>query len=119
MRRGYYGESGIRRAQIRRRTRITKIALLLTIVLVCVFFTGIIAIAGIRQNTPYVYKYYTSIEVQPGDTLWGIAQERYLENGYDDIRDYIRELRRLNHITGDDLSAGSRLIITYYSTEYR
>lgn len=119
MRRAGYGEPGIRRAERSRRRRITRVVLLLTLVLTCIFFTGIIAIAGIRQNTPHIYKYYTSIEVQPGDTLWAIARDRYLENGYDDIRDYISELRHLNHITGDDLTAGSRLIITYYSTEYR
>ncbi|MDE6904238.1 MAG: LysM peptidoglycan-binding domain-containing protein [Lachnospiraceae bacterium] len=60
------------------------------------------------------YKYYTSIAVEKGDTLWGIASH-YITPGYSDISEYISEVKSLNHLTGDEIYAGEYLTIPYYS----
>ena len=60
------------------------------------------------------YKYYTSIVVEKGDTLWSIAVEN-LTPEYGRIEDYILEVRRLNHLFGDGICAGEYLTIPRYS----
>ncbi|MBO5371777.1 MAG: LysM peptidoglycan-binding domain-containing protein [Lachnospiraceae bacterium] len=62
------------------------------------------------------YKYYTSIMIEPGDSLWEIASE-YMTSEYDDIDEYISEVRTLNHIVDDKITAGEYLTIPYYSSE--
>lgn len=59
-------------------------------------------------------KYYTSICLEEGDTLWSIAL-RY--NVYSDksTQEYVRELRRMNGLSDDTIHAGHYLTISYYS----
>ena len=63
------------------------------------------------------YKYYTSIQIEKGDTLWSIA-DTYMTSEYDSIQDYIREIKELNHLGPDDIHAGQYLTIPYYSGEF-
>lgn len=63
------------------------------------------------------YKYYTNIEIQPGDTLWDLA-DGYLEN-YESKEAYIKEVSRLNSIKNGKIISGQNLIMPYYSTEYK
>lgn len=63
------------------------------------------------------YKYYTSVQIQKGDTLWTIAGD-YITDDYADMNEYIDELRALNHIQEDRIHAGEYLTVPYYSAEY-
>lgn len=64
------------------------------------------------------YKYYTSVQVQPGDTLWSLA-DRYADSEhYASQEQYITEVMNTNHLTGEDICAGNYLILPYYSTEF-
>lgn len=58
-------------------------------------------------------KYFTSISISAGDSLYGIA-ERYISYEYETMQDYIREVREINHITGNDIRQGSYITIPYY-----
>lgn len=69
--------------------------------------------AGARRKEDTSYKYYTSIMVEKGDTLWSIAIE-HMTPGYEQIDEYIREVRRLNHLCGDHICAGEYLVIPKY-----
>lgn len=60
-------------------------------------------------------KYYTSIQIQAGDTLWGIANE-YMTDNYTDVNVYIEEVCTINHITRDEIHAGQYIIVPYYAT---
>lgn len=62
------------------------------------------------------YKYYTSITIEKGDTLWSIASE-YMTSEYHGIEEYIMEVRSLNHLYGDGIYAGEHLTIPYYSQQ--
>jgi len=64
------------------------------------------------------YKYFTSIEVASGDTLWTIAQEYSDTENYDSIDEYIEEVKNMNHMSSDTLMAGQFLIVPYYSQEF-
>lgn len=60
-------------------------------------------------------KYYTSIQIESGDTLWSIANE-YITGEYSDINDYIDEICTINHISKDEIHTGKYLVVPYYFT---
>ena len=64
------------------------------------------------------YKYYTSYEIQPGDTLTSIAQE-FTINSDVSVSDYIAEVKKNNALSSDNITAGSYIVISYYSDEYK
>lgn len=62
------------------------------------------------------HKYYTSVTIEKGDTLWSIASE-YMSPEYDGIEDYIMEVRTINHLYSDGIYAGEYLTVPYYANE--
>lgn len=74
---------------------------------------GVVCTAAREQ--PKRIQYVTSIEIQPGDSLWSIA-EAYLSEEYQDIPKYVEEIKRCNRLYRDEIHAGQRLIIPYYTT---
>ena len=63
------------------------------------------------------YKYYTSIQITPGQTLNDIAGI-YMTDDYKDTSAYIEEVCMINHIFPDDIHEGEYLTVPYYSAEY-
>lgn len=70
------------------------------------------------KDTIREYKYYKSIEVTRGDSLWSIARE-YMNQDYDSVHDYINELKALNHLQSDKIYDGQHLTVSYHDTEFR
>lgn len=64
------------------------------------------------------YKYYTSIQIQEGDSLWAIAQE-YGSVAHIDCHDYIAEVKEINHLQGDEIHSGQYLTVPYYSAQIK
>lgn len=58
-------------------------------------------------------KCYTSVQVQSGDSLWSIARE-YQSPVFSDTQSSIDEIKRINHIQGDEIKAGDYLTVPYY-----
>ena len=58
-------------------------------------------------------KAYKSVRVETQDCLWTIAK-REMGEEWTDIRVYIDEVREINGITGDHLTAGAYVILPYY-----
>ena len=60
-------------------------------------------------------KYYESIMIEEGDTLWSYAKE-YSDNlHYDSNFEYIEEVCFINHLTAnDDLIVGNYIVVPYY-----
>ena len=59
-------------------------------------------------------KYYKSIVIQNGDTLWSIA-DRYMESSmYTDQREYVSEIKSINNLKSDNITYGEHLIVSYY-----
>ena len=72
-----------------------------------------------QGNDEQKFKYYTSVRLNYGDTLWSIA-DQYMDEEYYDHFTYIAEVKSINHIqNGDEVMEGKTIIIPYYSTEYR
>ena len=89
--------------------------LLCTILLLVVMVCATTSDAQDGLTTPRI-KYYTSIEIQPGDSLWALCQE-YMSEEYAAPSEYIEEVRQLNHLIDDSITAGGYLVLPYYSSE--
>lgn len=64
------------------------------------------------------YKYYKSIEISKGDTLWSIANANFDADHYKDVNEYVAEVKQLNALTSDNIVSGSHIIVPYYSSEF-
>ncbi len=83
------------------------------------FASSIMADAQSDEFTPS-FKYYKTVTVHAGDTLWSLAQEEYSEEHYSSIREYMSEICSINRISDtSNLKAGENLIMPYYSTEFK
>lgn len=93
------------------------VSLLLVIICSC-FFGSFFSSAHDEQSSeisPKV-KYYKSIEIQKGDSLWKIAEE-YISDEYDSIYEYMDELININQmdiVSADMILEGDYLTIAYY-----
>lgn len=97
-----------------RMTVLTILLLTMVTIIACMIFGVTKAQAAPAENT---YKYYTSIQIQKGDTLWNIAS-MYMTDEYESVNDYIEEICAINHIDHNDIHSGQYLTIPYYSDEY-
>ena len=80
------------------------------------FYTSNITNAGTPDSVRY--KYYTSIEIGEGSSLWDIAEE-YITDEYKSIEEYIEEVKEINHLEEDLIYEGAYLCIPYYSSEIK
>ena len=82
--------------------------------------------SNLRQNMYHYYriflreekheKYFTSIEIQEGDSLWSIAEDNMTEE-YASVKDYIKEVKRMNHLSSDQLTKGCYIVIPHYTVD--
>ena len=106
-----------RQRQLRRNIMFTVI----TVVLVLTLSIGGFAFGSRAQDkeSEVLFKYYKNIEVQYGETLEDIADTYFCEGKYSDYDHYISEVMQINGLYNEEVSAGSFLIIPYYSAEFK
>jgi len=99
----------------RRRAEQLRRRLVMTFLIVLVFASTVLAITQ-RASADTIEtrrKTCTSVEVQPGDTLWSIAESYYTEECVD-ICAYIDEIKKTNNLYDDKIVSGNYLIVPYY-----
>lgn len=105
-----------------RQIEVRRNILFLTVSMVMAVLASVLIISFSAQASdkshPASYKYYTSIQIEQGDTLWSIANENMDPAHYKSAAEYINEIKIMNSLTSDKIVAGNYLIIPYYSTEY-
>ena len=112
------------RARIKRRRQVAKRRIILLLAALFVITVGSIVCGSIFSSAkdPATdipqYKYYKSITIEQGDSLWSIAQE-YRTDAYEATQDYIDELKELNVLTSETIHEGQHLVVPYYDTEIR
>lgn len=104
-----------RERQLRRRILLTVCAVLLGIA--ASLTLGSFLSRANDGSAPVIYKYYTSIMIMPGDSLWSLA-DSYSE-GYNSKEDYIADVMRVNSLMEEEIHAGDYLVLPYYSSEYK
>ena len=92
-------------------------------------FTALILVLGIsvfygtrlvdaHDRTDYTntadHKYYKSIQIHCGDTLWNIAEEN-MSDDYESVNDYITEVKKINKLSSDQIQDSQYLMVPYYS----
>ena len=84
----------------------------------CMVLVCTISYNSISSNANDGFKYYTSVIVEAGESLWDIADD-YMDGHYDSKNSYIAEVRNINHLDENGtVMAGQTLIVPYYSSEY-
>lgn len=87
-------------------------------ILLCVLIGSSIADTGQSAAKNDSYKYYTSIEIEKGDTLWTIAEE-YITSEYVSIQEYVEDIKEVNNLGDDEIHFGQHLMVPYFSEEVR
>lgn len=85
----------------------------------CAFFSiFIINVLAKEPARPEAVSYYTYIQIQPGDTLWSIA-EAYTEGTDIAVEDYVKQLKQMNHLAKDTdtIHVGNYLTVMYRHPE--
>ena len=97
----------------------------ISVIGISIFFMSLIICSGIIIANAAVSddinadqsKYYTSISIEKGDTLWSIASD-YV-SGPKTISNYVNTLKEINNLQTDCIYQGQNLIVYYYSTEQK
>lgn len=97
---------------------ISSACLILAIAVICSINFFMINAKASSQQEAAVYKYYTSVTVEAGETLWDIAGI-YMSDEFSSVQKYIDEVKSINHLTNNKIYAGEELIVPYYSCEYK
>ena len=97
----------ITHAQLRltRRGRLLLVLAFLLAALVAMVLSGGLAAAGREAGTPEPVRV---VQVQPGDTLYGIAGE-LARPGH--VRDMVHRIQQLNSMSGSSLQVGDSLAV--------
>lgn len=106
-----------RERTVRLQKRVIFLTLVTVVSIVILLGSSIHALANSNDNRP-VNKYYTSITVENGDTLWDIA-DTYI-SGYDvDKADYVNEISQLNNLSDGCIHAGQSIVVAYYTRDVK
>lgn len=73
--------------------KILKVLMIMAIIVLSIYAVGF---RLNEMNIEYTEAEYT---IQPGDTLWGIAEENASE--HQSIQEYVYQLKQVNNITSD------------------
>lgn len=90
---------------------------IISVVVLCIVFIYIVSGKKIASASAMKdEKYVMSIQIEQGDTLWGIAKEN-ITSHYDSIDEYIEEIKDCNSLISDTIHEGQYLIIPYYCSQ--
>ena len=65
------------------------------------------------------YKYYANYCIVPGDTLWNISEANIDYNHYSSVKEYAKEIQKINKINGEHITNGTYIMLPYYSDELK
>jgi hypothetical protein len=115
-------EERIRLNKIRRERELRRHILIFTVsAAVAIILTiagGSLISRAQEPGTPVFYKYYTSIRIDEGDTLWSLA-DSYADENFKSREAFIQEVVRTNHLLDETICEGDYLIVPYYSAEFK
>ena len=108
-----------------RKQRILRCRILTLLLTVCLILGGAFLAYSVetsaKNSTDEIkLKYYTNVEVAYGDTVSEIAEVYIDYDFYSSMDVYLAELKCINHLDEEfTLKAGQKIIVPYYSSEYK
>ena len=110
-----------RRIIARRKQMYRKMILSVLAAFVLIFsimFLSVSFFSDAKNEKDNFKKYYSSVVVTAGDSIWSIAEEHMDPMHYRSTRNLVSEIASINKISTDaNLQAGSCLIIPYFEEE--
>lgn len=107
-----------RKKQVRKNIALLILSTIILSSLLVFFATMSIQASDMEHQNQLSYKYFKSVYITQGDTLWSIAEDN-MDEHYSSTSEYINEVKRMNSLTSDHIVCGSYLIVPYFSTEYK
>ena len=107
-----------REVVVRRQKKALAIVILVFISLGILLGTSINALASSKADVASYNKYYKSVRIESGDTLWTIADD-YISDLNIDKQEYIAEICELNNICENEIHAGDYVVVAYYSQDMK
>ena len=107
-----------REAVVRRQRSIIAIVIIVIVSLGILLGTGMNVLASAKADPAAYNKYYKTVRVEYGDTLWTIADEYIMDLNIDKT-EYIAEICALNNLNADEIQAGEYIVVSYYSKEVK
>ena len=107
-----------REAIVRRQKGLLAVAIILVVAIGILLGTSMNALASSDKDIASYNKYYVSIRVESGDTLWTIADE-YVDGFNIEKSDYIEEVCQINEISKNEIHAGDYIVVPYYSQDVK
>ncbi|MGN0158013.1 MAG: LysM peptidoglycan-binding domain-containing protein [Brotaphodocola sp.] len=59
-------------------------------------------------------RYYTSIQLRQGDSLWDIANQYSRGTNYS-VKEYVNELKKINGLKSESIHSGEYLTVVYFA----
>ena len=116
-------ERRIHNNKIRRQRQLRRnmLVMLFSIALILTLSIGGFAFGSKAQDKDEVilYKYYSNIVVQYGESLEDIAETYFCEAKYDNYEEYINEVLTVNGLHSENVTPGTYLIVPYYSADFK
>ena len=102
-----------RKRQVRR--NIFMIVAGVALILILTFLHKSIITSASDLSSKTYCKYYESILIEDGDSLWSLAEEYSDDLHYKNNLEYIEEVRFINHLSAEEiLVSGNYLVVPYY-----
>ena len=79
-------------------------------------FLGRTMLTSMAEEEKAATRYYKSVEIQEGDSLWSLAKE-YREGGSLSAKEYVEELKKMNNLREDTIHTGQYLTVVYFAEE--
>lgn len=103
----------MRQLQLRRHMMMSLLTILLVLGCSGMFF-GFKSKAQ-SSGEPIPCKYYKSVMVHSGDTIWDYADLYADREFYDSYDSYIKEVMNMNGLSNDHIQSGQYILVPYYS----
>ncbi len=98
-----------KRTQKKMSSKINYLLLIIALIMI-VSISGFTKVTSGSSEKKTVY--YKSIEVTEGDTLWSLAK-KYSKNLDISLKDYIKELKKMNSLESDTIRKGYYVVVFY------
>ncbi len=106
----------IRRKKAAKRQLITALILFFTIIASVLIISNCLRANQVNASSAKTENvYYKTVEVEEGDTLWDLA-DLYMGEKSFSRQEYIKQVKELNHLSGDTIESGSYLMVPYVET---
>lgn len=103
------------RIHLKRRLRDLTVVLLMILAFCSGFFGHTLLNAHAEEKSVRpLNRYYTSIQLRQGDSLWDIANQYSRGTNYS-VTEYVNELKKINGLKGEDIHSGEYLTVVYFA----